>query len=220
MNDAKTVFDASLAALGSPERVAEIQTLFGFAACTSPRGEYTTEVQSGRGRRVWFQQLWTGRNPTEIVINEQGAWVRDTVTDETEALDANSISMIRAHEFQMIPLTLNERFSDTQLEGETEWNGSECLAVRVRDDLEMPGTLYFRKNDGRWAGALLTNQRKTDETVRVVVNEWQRVGEVWLPSTVTTTDSSGDFVLAFKQISINTVDETIFQTPAGVPRAE
>lgn len=216
MVTAQTVLDASLASIGTPDALAGIQTISATADCTSPWGTYTTEIHSGRGGRVWFKQTWTDRAPSLIVINREGAWVTDLATGQTEILDATSVSMIRAHEFQMIPLTLNERYVDWHTNEQAAWNGVDGIVVMARDDLDLPATLYFRTSDARWAGMTLTNQRRPNETVRVVVSEWMRVAEVWLPSLVTATDSSGEFVLAFNHITINNVDNKIFSTPANL----
>ena len=216
MNDAQAIFDASLAALGAPAAVAAIQTISAIAACTSPRGTYTTEIHSARGGRVWFKQTWANRNPIAIVINPHGAWATDTVTGETDTLDAQTVSMIRGHEFQMIPLTLPERFTEIRADGRAEFAGKECFAVQARDDLNLPCTLYFDSENFRWLGALLTNSQRVNETVRVVVNEWREVANVCLPAHVTATDSSGDYVLDFQQLVVNATADHIFEPRLAV----
>ena len=52
--------------------------------------------------------------------------------------------------------------------------------------------------------------------VRIQYQEWKQVGGVKLPSKVTATDQSGDFVLNFDRISLNDVDEKIFQLPQSI----
>jgi hypothetical protein len=42
------------------------------------------------------------------------------------------------------------------------------------------------------------------------------VGKVKLPSTVTATDKSGDFVLTFNEISLNRLDANIFKVPENI----
>lgn len=212
-NDAQTLFAASIAALGTPEAVEKIQTISATADCTAPRSMYLTEIHSGRGGRVWFKQTWSNRTPLVIVINSQGGWATDTSTGETESIDAADISQVRGHEFQMLPLTLSERFTAAQRDGEGEWNGEPCLIVRAQDDLNLPTSLYFRAADSRWAGMELTNASHHDQTVRVVVHTWVNIGGVLLPSGVTASDASGEYHFNFHTISVNTVDQSVFQTP-------
>lgn len=216
MNDAQAIFDASLAALGAHTAVAAIQTISAIAECTCPRGDYTTEIQSARGGSVSFKQTWSNRNPVAIVINAHGAWATDTVTGETDTLDAKTVSMIRGHEFQMIPLTLSERFTEICADGKTEFDGKECFAIQARDDINLPCTLYFDGESLCWLGALLTNSQRVDETVRVVVNAWREVADVCLPARVTATDSSGDYVLDFQQLAVNATADHIFEPRLAV----
>jgi hypothetical protein len=213
LNDAQALCATSIGALGTPDAVAQIQTISATADCTAPRGTYLTEIHSGRGGRIWFKQTWANRTPLVIVINPQGGWATDTTTGETQSIDATDIAQIRGHEFQMLPLTLSERFTDAHRDGASEWNGTPCLVVRGRDDLNMPTSLYFRTADSRWAGMELTNARHPDQTVRVVVHTWVEVGGVLLPSNITASDASGDYHFDFRNISVNTVDESVFQTP-------
>lgn len=216
MDDVQSLFAASVAALGKPEALTAVQTISALADCTAPRGTYLTEIHSGRGGQVCFKQTWANRTPIAVVINSEGAWATDTAIGETESIDATEVSMIRGHEFQILPLTLSERFTETRRDGESQWNGTNCFVVRALDDLKLPCTLYFRAGDSRWAGMQLTNARRPDESVRVVVNTWVQVDDILLPARITATDTSGAYVFDFRSISINTADETLFSTPRAV----
>lgn len=213
MSSVESILTASVAALGSPDALARLRTISAFAECKSPRAAYTTQIHSARGGRVWFQQTFANREPFRIIINPAGAWATNVVTGETSTLDAPTISMIRGHEFQMLPLTLADRFTNFEVADEIELNGTRCLSLRARDDLGAPCALYFRTADSRWAGMLLANSQRENENVRVTVNGWTCVSDVWLPSRVTATDSSGDYFLDFTTITLNDVSEEIFQNP-------
>jgi hypothetical protein len=95
--------------------------------------------------------------------------------------------------------------------------GQYAVGLRVLDELENPSLVYFDANSHLLAGFVITDPRSDKgETVRVVINEWKQVGKVKLPSKVTATDKSGDWVLDFHDIKLNLVDEKIFEVPPSV----
>ncbi|MGH7493563.1 MAG: hypothetical protein ACREOO_14390 [bacterium] len=66
------------------------------------------------------------------------------------------------------------------------------------DELGSPGHVFFDLDSHLWAGKVILDPRShKGETVRVLINEWKKVGEVKLPSKVTATDKSGDWILDF-----------------------
>lgn len=209
---------SSRAALGTPDALASVQSVSAFADCAGPRGKYITEIHSARDGRVRFQQTFAGRNSLCIIINGGGAWATDTVTGETHTLDAHSVSMIRGHEFQMLPLTLAERYAAPELTDAAQWNGEMCMRVLARDDLGFPCTHYFQSDIGRWMGMELTNPRQPDTQVRVLVQAWRTIENVALPASVSAVDAHGEYTFYFHTIVLNRAAPEFFMPPRAVAR--
>lgn len=218
MNLPTQLLKTSRAALGTPDAFAAVQSISAYADCSSPGGAYRTEVHSTRQGAVRFQQTFAGRNPYCIVINAAGAWATDTVTGNTDTLDAHSVSMIRGHEFQMLPLALAERYSEPELVGAAEWNGVTCLCVRARDDLGLPCAHYFERETEQWMGMQLVNPRQTDTQVRVLIHEWRKIENVTLPARVSAHDAQGEYLFHFHTIVLNQAAPELFAPPQVLVR--
>ena len=206
--------------MGGAATAVAVQSIHAIANCTSPHGDYTTEIQSARQQRLYFRQNWPGMPPFSATINGEYAWGVDPETGDVRPLAAASIAMLRGHEFQMMLLTLPERFSQTAVGTTTDFAGKRCATIQALDELEKPCTLYFDQTTGLMVGFVIVNPNgEAGETVQTVFNEWQTVDGLKLPSKVTATDSSGDFVLDFHTISLNSVDETMFIVPKAIAEA-
>ena len=209
------VFRASIEAMGGAAALDKIASIVAAAHCTSPRGGYITEIQSMRGDRLMFTQLWPEHPPLVACLNGQYAWARDTVTGAVEPLDPISASIIRAHEFQILPLVMASRYCDFALAGQKEIAGRCCDVVAMTDQLGQPCQAYFSRASHLWIGMALTDPRRREQAeVQVIIEQWAMVGGVRLPSKIIASDSAGDFVLNFHTIRLNVVDPAIFAVPA------
>ncbi|WP_420641183.1 hypothetical protein [Candidatus Leptofilum sp.] len=208
-------------AMGGEETAVAIQSIHAIANCTSPHGNYTTEIRSARGQRLHFEQTWPGNPPFRAIINGEYAWGADPQTGDLRRLAKASIAMLRGHEFQMMPLTLPERFDQMAVGTAASFAGKQCATIQAIDELEKPCTLYFDLTTGLMAGFVIVNPNgEAGETVQTVFNEWQMVDGIQLPRKVTATDSSGDFVLDFHTITLNKVDGTLFTVPEAIAAGE
>ena len=213
MNHTTDIFEMSRAALGTPEACAAVQSVSARANCRGPHGTYITEIHSARDGRVRFQQTWSHRNPVCIIINAQGAWATDLHSRESDALDALSVSMIRGHEFQMLPLTLRARYTQPEYAGRVEWHTEPCVQVRARDDLGVLCAHYFRARDARWLGMELGSPRHPEEKTRVLVQDWTQCAHVFFPSRVLAADARGEYFFEFQEIRVNDTPDDFFEAP-------
>jgi hypothetical protein len=204
-------------AMGGMKTAVSIKSIHAVANCTAPHGEYVTEIQSARDQRLHFRQEWPGRQPFVGIIAGQHAWTNNAETGEVQKLAESSVLMLRSHEFQMIPLTLPERFSQMTVVSEASFVGEMCHLIQANDELGNPCTLYFNRQSGLMAGFTMANPiGEAGETVQTVFNQWQIIENIKLPMTVTATDKNGDFILDFHTVELNNVDTTIFAVPAGI----
>lgn len=213
----ETIFSESLSAMGDKNELGKIQSLTALANCTGPRGKYITEIYSQRGNRLQFKQVSSDGSTFLAFVNGEHAWMQDTKSGYVSQLDSASTAGIRSHEFQMIALGLPERYRNPVIEGEEDFAGERCIKIRMTDELGKPCTVFFQTRSYLLAGWIQADTRSDKgETVRVVFNEWKKVGKVMLPSKVTATDKSGDWILDFHDIKLNEVDEQIFAVPPSI----
>ncbi|MEW6127901.1 MAG: hypothetical protein AB1757_12755 [Acidobacteriota bacterium] len=211
------IIAASIKAIGGQASVNRIRSIYAFASCRGPRGAYTTEIQSARGNRLMFKQVRVGGNTFIGYVNGETAWTVDSRKQEFSLLDKTGAWMIRGHEFQMIPLALGERYKNFSVEGKENFAGASCIKIRAVDELNLTTYLFFNWQTKLLAGVISPNPASDKgEVITVVYKEWRTVGKVKIPGKVRATDSTGDFLLDFHTIRLNTVDNKIFAIPATV----
>ncbi|MGH7600597.1 MAG: YybH family protein [bacterium] len=213
----ETIFSESLSAMGGENELRKIQSIAALADCVGPRGKYVTEIHSARGDRLLFKQVSAGGDMFFGYVNGEHTWTKDEKSGQVSSLDKTHASMFRGHEFQMLALVLPERFKNPAFEGEEDFGGVRCYKIKMIDELGSPCHVFFDAGSHLWAGKVIIDPRSDKgETVRVVINEWKQIGKVKLPSKVTATDKSGDWVLNFHDIKLNRVDEKIFDIPPSI----
>src|SRR5262245_12251322 len=131
----KQIFAASIEAIGGVAAIDGILSIAATAHCTSPRGGYITEILSMRHDRLMFTQLWPEHPPLVAYLNGRYAWACDRATGAVEPLDPISASIIRAHEFQLLPIVMASRYSNIGLAGQKEISGICCDIVGMNDEL-------------------------------------------------------------------------------------
>jgi hypothetical protein len=211
------VFAAAAEAMGGTEAIREIRSIRAIADCSSPMGDYITEVVSARGDRAIFRQIWAGSDPLLAFVSGKHAWSRNEQTGKITPLDATMTAIVRGHEFQMIALAPLERYRDARIEGYEEFAGGQAIRMLVRDGLGNPRHLFFG-TDSRLMAGMIESKADGAGAVRVVFNEWSRAGKLRLPSLVTVTDESGDFILRFHTITLNDADADAFEVPEQVKK--
>jgi hypothetical protein len=211
------VIERSRAAIGGRGALAEIHSLRAFADCLGPHARYTTEIHSAKESRLIFRQVREGGASFVGQTNGNVFWTKDDESGDFVLADEAAAFAWRSHEFQWLMIALTERFREPAFAGRENFAGKNALKLNVKDELNHPASLFFDETSGLMLGVTILNPlSQQPESIRTVFNEWKQVGKVKLPSKVTVTDKQGDFVLSFKEISLNRVDEKIFSVPPKV----
>lgn len=207
------LFNASLAALGDANEVARLHSIQGFANCVGPRGNYTTEVFSERAGKAGIRQRFsdTAREPVNAFVHADSAWEMSSSGKATPASPMLR-SIVRAHQYQMMPIEFQTMFRGFALEGPADFEGRPSVKVSAKNDLGFQTSLFFDAKSKLLSGTLL-QLPDGSETIKTVFNEWRTVGDIKLPSVVTATDKRGDYVCRFDSITLNNVDPTLFAVP-------
>lgn len=211
------VFAKAIESIGGAQAVNAIQSLAGIADCRSQNGPYITELYSARGSKLFFKQTRPERDPFVAIINGTYAWTVDPLTQQIQTLEHSMAAMILGHDFLMLPLLLEQRFTHLAGKGSADFAGTPCEKIKAVDGSGYPCELYFATHTHRLVGMRLSNPIGDDgEQVQIVFAEWHRYEAILLPTKIVITDKSGEFQFVFRQISVNGVDEMLFAIPSGL----
>lgn len=202
------IFANSILAMGGETAVNRIQSITAVANCTGPNGDYITKLESSRDGNLYFEQVRSGQRPFAawIVGADQG-WTLNEAGEKT-ALNPQAITMIRSHDFQMIPLTFTERYIGLLALGAVEFQDRTCEKVQFDDELGQICHAYFDAGNYLWAGMTLANSiGEPGEIVTVIINNWQEVEGVKLPQNIVAIDKNGEFSLDFVQMELNKINK-------------
>lgn len=213
---ADAVAEKSLKAIGSAKDISNIRSVRAVADCTGPNGDYTTEIYSAGNGRLIFRQVRAG-NVYKGTTNGPVFWTTDEKTVDHSLADKRAAFAWRSHDYQRLAIEVSEWFRDISFESEENFAGKTAFKLRAKDELGHPAFLFFDKDSRLMLGFVIQNPFSEKlEMIRNVFNEWKQVGKIKLPSKITVTDKQGDFVLNFRDISLNKVDERMFVVPQRV----
>lgn len=211
--DLEILFSASLAALGDASEVARLQSIQSFASCAGPRGTYTTETFSQRAGKAGIRQRFSDatREPVNAFVHADRAW---EISRSGKATPASPMlrSIIRAHQYQMMPIEFQTMFRGFALEEASNFEGRPSVRVSAKNDLGFQTSLFFDAESKLLSGTLMQIPGGS-ETIKTAFNEWRTVGNIKFPSVVTATDKRGDYVCRFDSITLNKVDPALFEVP-------
>lgn len=214
--DPLAVVESSLNAMGNEFERAKIRSLYAIADCVGPRGPYTTEIRSALKGRLIFKQIRAG-NVYQGTANGTIYWTSNANTGDFALADQRAAFAWRSHDFQMMALDLAARFRELSLAGYEPFAGRDATKLKTVDELGHPAELYFDRTTKLMLGFVIQDPfSEQPRFIRNVINEWKTVGKIRLPSKLTVTDHQGDFVLNFREITINKVDEKVFAVPLQV----
>jgi hypothetical protein len=214
--DLDPIFSASLSALGGPAELKSLQSVHGVADCAGPRGRYTTETLSRRENKAGLKQTFSDktREPVSAFVNGDIAW---EISRSGQAAPASPMlrSIVRGHQYQMMPVMFESMFHDFALDGVEEFEGRRSVKVRAKNDLGFRTDLYFDAESKLFSGTRM-HVPDGSETITTEFSEWTLVGGIKFPSVVTSTDKRGEYVCRFESITLNQVDPALFEVPPTV----
>jgi hypothetical protein len=213
-NESSAVLESSLQSIGGRKEIAKVRSLRALADCAGPNGNYTTEIYSATGGRLIFKQVRANGDTYFGQTNGPIFWTKDEKNNDFALADEKAALAWRTHEFQTLAMEIDRRFRDFVLAGEENFDGKTALKLKMTDEIGNPAEAFFDHDTKLLLGFAIQNPFSAQpEQIRTVINEWKPVGGLKLPSKVTVTDKQGDFVLNFREISLNKLDEKIFSVP-------
>lgn len=213
---------SSQRAMGGAEAISRIRSIRGLADCTGPNGPYTTEIQTTRDGELFFHQTREGEEGPEhyrAFVNGTYTWSIDRETGEPEPEPVTVRAMVRSHDFFSWALDFPFFLNEARVHDRTEVGGIPYFEVRLEDNFARPVRAFFHAETRLLGGLEMFNPLYPTELIQLRINDWRRVGDVLLPSRELVTDGSGDFELVFHEISVNDVDESLFEVPEEIREA-
>lgn len=201
-------------AVGSPKEIARINSITSVADCIGPKGTYKTTVISFRDNLTLFDQTYSYKAGSSVLINGGAVWGKQAGTDLV-LLDPFQRMVARLHEYQKMAFDPRSFFKDFEYTGEEIFAGIPALRIKAKTELNMSVDLYFDRSKKRFVGYRLLIPNST-ETVTNVFSAWKRVGNLTLPSSVDAIDSSGKWALNFRSIRLNSADRRSLEIPPRI----
>ncbi|MBK6265239.1 nuclear transport factor 2 family protein [Marivirga sp. S37H4] len=209
--NALVVLEKYYSAIGGQNNISKIDNIYSFADCSGPNGKYQTEVFSAKGFKTFFRQIRENRPDYIGIVNGKIYWTKGA---DVAISDKNTASMWRSHELQWLATHLTERFREYKFEGIEEFAGKQAIKLSVVDELSKTAYLYFDSNSYLFQGFTISNPvSKNPELIQMVINTWEKVDKLMLPTNVTFRDKNGEYILNFHTIKINQTDPRVFDIP-------
>lgn len=188
-----------------PESYTEINDIIAIADCSSPFGDYLTEVRSkGDGSCVFIQKFNNTDAPfivrldginTGYVVNEQ-----DVVTD---TLSREDVEMIRGHEIHKMSITPGFFFNTINFEKQTDYRGSTHEQYSAKDGLDNPVSILYHPEGERITKIELRNPMDIQQSIEILFNAWTETKYGELANDVSIVQAQKDtFNFYFKSLKI------------------
>lgn len=211
------VIERSLQAIGGKKEITKIRNIKAIADCVGPNGKYKTEIYSAKNSRLIFKQLrpngdnYFGQTSGDIF------WTKDEKSGDFSPANPKAAFVWQTHDFQMLATDMSAVFDDFAVAGDGVFAGRQAIELNAKDKLGNAAQIFFEKDSKLILGFIVQNPfNEQPDPISIVFNEWKEIGNLKLPSKVTATDKQGDFVLNFREITLNSIDEKIFEVPQRV----
>lgn len=211
---ADQILAEAAASVGSPGDIAKLKSILAFADCVGPKGTYSTKIASFRTKNTRFEQTYSYK-PDRLIVNINGDVVWTVSEKGPEISTAFQRMAARGHEYQKMAFDLRSFFTGLKSAGEEDFEGKPSIKLSGKNELGMDADVFFDKLTKRFSGYVL-KVPNSDKTIKNVVLEWKRVGNLMLPSVVRATDDQGDWTLRFHTITLNNAVEKLLEIPPRV----
>jgi hypothetical protein len=205
------LIDRMISALGGRAAIGMLRSLAVEADCTGPGGEFRTRVESLRPDAVYFRQR-DGEGSTEIWSTGGRTWTRDAESGWKE-LDDGVRDFVRGHEFHLLVLELETRFTAHRLNHSTLEVG--CRRIDMEDLAGHPASVCVRESDGLPA-SLEMNPPGAQGPILVRFEDWREIeGIRYFHAFVLTEGTERTFTYRYRTIEPDGVLPSRFVLPAA-----
>lgn len=212
------VLDSMMTAVASRRLRSSIQSLTATAECTGPDGAFETTVTSIRPDTVYFRQA-SERGVTEIWSTAERTW-GGAAGEEYELLTSQVRDFVRGHEFHLMVIDMNERFSDFKMIGLEKSGDADCFRISMKDSAGADASVCVRSDN--WLPAEMElNPGSAAASMRIVFDDWRKAGGLNAFHSLELTEQP-DRVFSYRyvDVSINTFAIQMRFPPPTLPRVQ
>lgn len=174
------ILQRARAALGGDSTVHRLHTVAYRASCEGPRGPFTTEVNSTRDGRFRFVQRLPDR-VAAVGRDHAGSWA-GLPAEPVDSLDAVTRSVVAAHEFHLLAVAPEARYSNPRAEDRDTLDGALVDVVAFDDPLGAPARFFYDARSGLPAGFRTVNHTGRGPPNSLArFSDWRVVNGVRLP---------------------------------------
>lgn len=211
-DELQETIDRMISALGGRAAIDELRSLAVEADCTGPGGEFQTRVESLRPGAVYFRQR-SGESSTEIWSTAARTWTRDPEEGLSE-LDDGARDFVRGHEFHLLLLELETRFSGHRLSDPSPGPAETCRRIDMEDSSGHPASICVRESDGLPA-FIEMNPPGASGPLHVRFEDWREIeGIRYFHGFVLTEGADRTFTYRYRTLQPNAVAASRFVRPA------
>lgn len=211
-NGAQAQIDKMMTALGGRETISQLRSLAAEADCEGPDGTFLTRVESLRPDAVYFQQR-DDDHSTAIWSTDDRTW-RDSESGPQDLSDSVR-SFVRGHEFHLLILELETRFSHHRLGATDSTLGTPCQRLDMEDSAGQPASICVGKSEGLPINLEL-NPPEAQGPIRIRFDDWKEVqGIRYFHSFVLTEGPDRTFTYQYRTLEPNAVAADRFVVPTS-----
>ncbi len=179
-----------------------INTFEIFAECQSQKGNYTTEIHSGKDDYTYFKQVYSyGGEPFEAVVFTLDSGFQINQDSTFTSLPRVAINIIKGHEFHEILFDLSNRFHQF---GEPELvPNSGMYKITALDELNNPVEIFFDTETMLLEAMTIRNPDKIEEIIRIKYSNRKQIQGMLLPMHLEILQGDQKFIFDFTTIKIN-----------------
>lgn len=202
---AEDIVEASLNAVGNKANRDKIANLVSMADCTSPDGDYTTEIHTAVDGYSFFKQVYSYKPALfeAVIKNKTNGF---SISDSVRPLSKEDVYTIRSHEFQNIVLELNTRYHDFEGPTKVQIDGIPVDQVNAKDELSHPCILSFDHNTSLLTSLEIQNPGTINEVLTIKFSNWKKIENLLMPYHVVIDQSGKNYVFNFIKLQFNIPD--------------
>ena len=160
------------AGIALPSSLDEISDIITIADCTSPMGDYLTEVRSmGDGSCLFIQKSNTSNHPFIAKIKDDGlGYVLSEHDNIIDTLSRENVEMIRGHEIHK--MSINPKFFFDEISLDQATSKLDQQYYHAKDGLGQPVKISYTRKDQKITKIELINPRDARQTIEIIYNSW------------------------------------------------
>ena len=219
------LLEGAIQAIGGQHAIESLESfkLHGMIRLPSGRPVIEIDLATATGGKVLAVQTFIGIGQTRFGSDGTTAWEESPNPENSQLwrlIDDSALNQkVRQINWIEWLTTLPIKLNDMEVQGETVFEGERCWILHIESGSEFGSgeQAFFSKSTRRLIGRqTIENTRQGDAIINVFFRDWRPVGDLQLFHTVVFDRDGVEVAMVFDTITVNSVDERIFELPVDV----